>query len=92
MERSIQYPHASKNSDHSVVVLLENLSKRFDYKVVINQVNLQVPKGTIFSILGPNGAGKSTLIKMIATILSPSSGRLYIFQKDVKEAVYQLIK
>jgi len=77
--------------DRSFAILTENLTKRFGYKVVVNQVNLQVPKGTIFSILGPNGAGKSTLIKMIATVLSASSGRIYILQKDVTEESY-LIK
>ncbi|MFQ5820326.1 MAG: ABC transporter ATP-binding protein [Candidatus Heimdallarchaeota archaeon] len=92
MEQRNQHQQGSTDSDQSVAVLTENLTKRFGYKVAVNKVNLQVPRGTIFSILGPNGAGKSTLIKMIATILSASSGQLYIFQKDVTEASYQVKK
>ncbi|MFQ6125091.1 MAG: ABC transporter ATP-binding protein [Candidatus Heimdallarchaeota archaeon] len=92
MEQRNQHQQGSIDSDQSVAVLTENLTKRFGYKVAVNKVNLQVPRGTIFSILGPNGAGKSTLIKMIATILTASSGRLYIFQKDVTKASYQVKK
>jgi len=92
MEQRTQHPQEFMDPDHSVAVLLESLTKRFGYKVVVNQISLQIPKGTIFSILGPNGAGKSTLIKMIATILTPSSGRLYVFQQDVTEASYRLKK
>jgi ABC-2 type transport system ATP-binding protein len=56
-----------------------------DYKTVhaVNQITLQVPPGTIFGLLGPNGAGKSTTIKMLTTLLPPTSGTAKIFGLDL---------
>lgn len=69
----------------------ENLSKVFkDFwgrnKVeALNDVDVTVPKGTIFGLLGPNGAGKSTLIKLILGHLYPTAGRLAIFGKRPRD-------
>ncbi len=90
MGQQSRHLQTSAITDPSIAVLTENLIKRYLYKPIVNRVNLQIPKGSIFSILGPNGAGKSTLIKMIATVLPPSAGQLFVFQHDVKEASYQI--
>ena len=50
------------------------LSKSFDARVVVDHVDLQVREREIFGLIGPNGAGKSTLIKMLTTLLPPTSG------------------
>lgn len=69
----------------------ENLSKVFkDFwgrnKVeALNDVDVTVPKGTVFGLLGPNGAGKSTLIKLILGHLYPTGGRLAIFGKRPRD-------
>lgn len=56
-----------------------NLTKRYSaYKTALNNLNLTVHRGRIIGLLGPNGSGKTTLIKLIAGILTPSSGELYI--------------
>ena len=49
----------------------------------VKDVSFQVNKGEIFGILGPNGSGKSTLIRLIATLLTPDSGRVTVFGQDV---------
>jgi ABC-2 type transport system ATP-binding protein len=46
-------------------------------------VSLAVPRGAIFGLLGPNGAGKTTLLSILATLLTPDSGRVTIFGHDV---------
>ena len=51
----------------------------------LNDVDVTVPKGTIFGLLGPNGAGKSTLIKLILGHLYPTAGRLAIFGKRPRD-------
>jgi len=57
--------------------------------IAVNRVALQVQPGEIFGLLGPNGAGKTTLIKMLSTLLLPSSGAAYVFGRNVvKEAQY----
>jgi ABC-2 type transport system ATP-binding protein len=65
------------------VIKLTNLTKDYGHSRGIIDVNLEVPKGSIFGFLGPNGAGKTTTISLLVDLLKPSSGRAEIFGKDV---------
>ncbi len=53
----------------------ENLSKVYGDKVAVNDLNIQIERGSFTAILGPNGAGKSTTIQMLIGLLRPTSGR-----------------
>jgi len=62
--------------------------------VAVDNVSFEVARGEIFGILGPNGTGKSTLIRLVATLLSPDSGTIEVFGRDVirdEAAVKRLI-
>jgi ABC-2 type transport system ATP-binding protein len=56
----------------------KNLTKNFGGLVAVDNLNLQIPKGTLFGFLGPNGAGKSTTVKMLTGLLRPTAGETLI--------------
>jgi len=57
---------------------VQNLVKKFADFTAVNDVSFEVAKGQIFAFLGPNGAGKTTTIKMLTTLLPPTSGSLQL--------------
>jgi ABC-2 type transport system ATP-binding protein len=58
------------------ILVAENIVKNFGSYVALNNVSLQVQKGSIFGLLGPNGAGKTTFIRIINQIMMPDSGKV----------------
>lgn len=62
-----------------------HLTKVYDAVRAVDDLSFQVKEGEIFGLLGPNGAGKSTTLKILITLLRPSSGRAMIFGVDVVE-------
>ena len=60
------------------MTLLEckNITKKYDRHIALSNINLQIDGGHIIGLLGPNGSGKTTLIKLIAGLLSPTSGEI----------------
>jgi ABC-2 type transport system ATP-binding protein len=76
------------------VIEVNELTKRFGDFVAVDHITFTVKKGEIFGFLGPNGAGKSTTIKMLITILNPTSGSAKVCGHDVvneREAVRSCI-
>lgn len=65
------------------MITIENLSKTFDDKSVLNNINLNVKTGTTKVIIGRSGVGKSVLLKIIMGIMSPDAGRVLINGQDV---------
>jgi len=66
-----------------LAISVDNLSKNFNGLKAVDKISFQVEKGGVFGLLGPNGAGKTTTIKMLTTLLRPSSGRAKIFEFDL---------
>ncbi|HVO58377.1 MAG TPA: ATP-binding cassette domain-containing protein [Dongiaceae bacterium] len=60
------------------MIRVENLCKQFGDFTAVNNISFTVPTGEIFAFLGPNGAGKTTTIKMLTTLLRPTSGSLQL--------------
>ncbi|HIE38423.1 MAG TPA: ATP-binding cassette domain-containing protein [Anaerolineales bacterium] len=58
--------------------------------VALDRVNLEVQRGELFGLLGPNGAGKTTLIKILTTLLSPTSGRAWVDGLDVERDMREI--
>lgn len=53
---------------------VENLTKAYDGKIVVDGVNFEIPKGKVLSLIGPNGAGKSTVMGIISRLIASDSG------------------
>jgi ABC-2 type transport system ATP-binding protein len=60
------------------MILVQHLSKRYGDLVAVRDISFEVKEGEIFAFLGPNGAGKTTTIKMLTTLLRPTSGTMII--------------
>ncbi|KAB7708238.1 ATP-binding cassette domain-containing protein [Bacillus aerolatus] len=67
------------------MINISRLEKFYRKKKRLGPVNLHVDKGEIFGLLGPNGAGKSTLLSILATVSSPSAGKVIMKGKDITE-------
>ncbi len=63
---------------------VENLTKRFDDLVAVDNISFEIAQGEIFGLLGPNGAGKTTTISMLATMLRPTSGSATVNGMDIE--------
>ncbi|GHO83786.1 ABC transporter ATP-binding protein [Dictyobacter formicarum] len=65
------------------IIEVSHLVKKFGDYAAVNDVSFEVEKGEVFGLLGPNGAGKSTTIKMLTTLLSPTSGQASVDGFDI---------
>jgi ABC-2 type transport system ATP-binding protein len=66
-------------------IFLNSIHKSFGNIQAVNNLNVTVPKGSIYGFLGPNGAGKTTTLRMIMNIIRPDSGRIEIFGNSLAE-------
>jgi putrescine transport system ATP-binding protein len=71
-------------SDDPVILELRNVSKSFDLTPVLQDVNLEIPRGAIVALLGASGSGKTTLLQIIAGLHEQDSGALTIAGKDMR--------
>jgi ABC-2 type transport system ATP-binding protein len=70
-------------SGEHAALALRGLVKRFDDKVAVAGVDLDVPAGSFYGLLGPNGAGKTTTLSMAVGLLRPDEGRAWVLGHDV---------
>lgn len=80
-----------KSTDAALPPALElhNLNKRFGATHAVRDLNLNIPQGTLYALLGPNGAGKTTTLRMVAGLLKPDAGDVFIMGHSVLTASAQ---
>ena len=80
--------------EYKVDYIMETVGLRKSYKgnVVVNDVNIHVPKGAIYGFVGPNGAGQSTVMKMILNLIQPEAGEVQLFGEKVTDQSYEVFK
>lgn len=65
------------------MIKINNLTKKYKDKLAVDNLNLEIKAGELFSLLGTNGAGKTTTIKMLSTLILPTSGEVEINNLDL---------
>lgn len=77
-----------------IILKTRDLTKKYNNKVVVDNLNIEIKKGEIFGLLGPNGAGKSTTMNMICSIVRPTAGEIELLGKDPwkqkKEVIHKI--
>ncbi|HFE66233.1 MAG TPA: ATP-binding cassette domain-containing protein, partial [Chloroflexi bacterium] len=61
----------------------ENLTKKFDGVTAVDRLTLTIDEGEVFGFLGPNGAGKTTTVRMLTSLIAPTSGRATVLGYEV---------
>ena len=74
------------------ILKTKDLTKKYDNKVVVDNLNIEIQEGEIFGLLGPNGAGKSTTMNMICGIVRPTLGDVEFMEKDFLKNRKKLIE
>lgn len=70
-----------------ITIKTVGLTKRFAWLTAVSDLNLQVEEGEIFGLVGPDGAGKTTTMRLLTSILNPTQGQAWVYNKHtVKEA------
>ena len=77
-----------------IILKTTDLTKKYNNKAVVDNLNIEIRKGEIFGLLGPNGAGKSTTMNMICSIVRPTAGEIELLGKNPwkqkKEAIHKI--
>ena len=66
----------------NLILETRGLKKYYGKQLAVNNVSLQIPRGSIYGLLGPNGAGKSTTLKMLTGLINPSEGEIIVFDEQ----------
>ncbi len=70
-----------------LAIKTSNLTKRFGDQAAVNEVNLSVPKGSVFGFLGPNGSGKTTTIRMLMGLAEATSGDIELLGQEIPKSL-----
>lgn len=72
-----------------MIIETKNLTKKYKSKAAVNNLNLSIKEGELFSLLGVNGAGKTTTIKMITSLIKPTEGEIFINGKLLELSIIE---
>ena len=70
----------------SLAIKAEGLTRRFGDFVAVNNLDMMIPKNTIYGFLGPNGCGKSTTMRLLTGLLTPSAGKVKVLDMDIPKS------
>jgi ABC-2 type transport system ATP-binding protein len=68
------------------MIKVQNVSKRYRNVNALSEVSLEIPQGSIYGLIGPNGAGKTTLLRILAALISPTTGQVWLNGEEVSQS------
>ena len=71
------------------ILKLEHITKRFGYRIILNDISFSIDRGEFVTLIGNNGAGKSTLLRIISTLSKPTHGRIIFNGTNQKEKLHE---
>ena len=69
----------------SPIIEIKELTKRFNKRIAVNNINFNIEGGEIFGLVGPNGAGKTTTMRMLVTLLKPDHGEIFVGGHSIRK-------
>ncbi len=69
----------------STIIEIQGLTKKYGGLVALNDLNLEIEEGSVFGFIGPNGAGKTTTMRILTTLLKPTSGKVWVAGHSVND-------
>lgn len=73
----------ASNIKNEKAIVIKDLRKEYGSKIAVNNISLEIEKGSLFSMLGVNGAGKTTTIKMLTGLTKPTAGEAFVMGKSI---------
>lgn len=73
-----------------IAIETRGLTRAYGKLVAVQDLNLSIPKGSLFGLIGPNGAGKTTTLRMLAGLLEPTSGEIVVNDQPITQNLYDL--
>ena len=83
VEARVDAPSRAVERTSDVDVRLERVTKRFDDVVAVDDVSLEIERGSFFALLGPSGCGKTTTLRMVGGFEEPTAGTIFLGDRDV---------
>jgi len=74
------------------MIELKSITKKYSKLTAVNEISFRVEEGEICVLIGPSGCGKTTIIKMINSMLEPTSGQIYIQGKNIEESKPEILR
>ena len=85
-----QAARVPQNDDFQHIVRMENVQKYFGAVHALRNINMAIGRNEIVGLIGDNGAGKSTLIKTLTGVMKPSSGKIYVRDREIDPSTYSV--
>lgn len=80
---TMQHSMEMSSDNKTPAIQFENLTRKFGTFTAVDDISINIPKGSFFGFLGPNGAGKSTTINMLIGLIKPTKGKIFVLGHNI---------